>query len=263
MMKFPKLQFKFFTTLFFILFLFSFQLWGRSKLDTGLINTDKAIPSVLTSYLNSAGAVSNKFVNVSEVLFQSSLTLTSSSSGNVFCIGETVQITATALASVTTYNFLVNGEFQQNTASSTFTFTPVGTGNVTVTVIASLQNNSTLQDSIFLIQNAVQAGSIAGAAYICKGTIPNTLTSISPAIINGTAVSNTATTVYQWQSSLDGITWNDILNANSETYSPQAQNATINFRRKALNLLNGKLCSDVSNIVKITVLPDLLGGNID
>ena len=57
---------------------------------------DKAIPSVLTSYLNSAAAVSNKFVNVSEVLFQSSLTLTSSSSGNVFCIGETVQITATA-----------------------------------------------------------------------------------------------------------------------------------------------------------------------
>ena len=60
MMKFPKLQFKFFNALFFILFLFSFQLWGRSKLDTDLINMDKAIPSVLTSYLNSAGAVSKR-----------------------------------------------------------------------------------------------------------------------------------------------------------------------------------------------------------
>ena len=84
---------------------------------------------------------------------------------------------------------------------------------------------------------------------LCLGVSAATLTGSN---ING----GVGTPVYQWQQSINNISWTDIPGATGVNYSPGNLTKTTWFRRIA----NTSLCSgpvaNTSNVIKITVTPD-------
>lgn len=97
-----------------------------------------------------------------------------------------------------------------------------------ITVLPGLTNNTISAD-----QN------------ICIGTVAAALTGTTPSGGSGTYV-------YQWQSSLNGTAWSDVLGANSVSYTPPIPTATIYYRR---SVASGACTNNLSNQIKITVNP--------
>jgi len=96
-------------------------------------------------------------------------------------------------------------------------------------------------------------GSISADQAVCPGDIP--------AQLNGVAPSNGTSPTYQWQSSLDNITFGNILGATSLNYQPGAITATTYYRQlqNALGTCGGPL---FTNVVTITINPDIIVGTI-
>jgi hypothetical protein len=65
---------------------------------------------------------------------------------------------------------------------------------------------------------------------------------------------------YQWRTSPDSVTWNNVVGATDEHYQPSTLFLTTYFRRKTINQYCGEI---VTNAVKITVSPDLLPGTLN
>jgi len=64
-------------------------------------------------------------------------------------------------------------------------------------------------------------GSITGGGEVCFTDVPSLITSLILGTKDGVNEStSTATTFYQWQSSLDGVIWKNILGASIFDYSP-------------------------------------------
>ena len=100
---------------------------------------------------------------------------------------------------------------------------------------------------------ALVAGSIAADQTLCFGATPAALT--SPAGASG----GTGTFAYQWESSVDNVTWTAIPGATGATYAPGPLAATTYFRRR---VSSGPCASVASNVVIITVTPALTAGSI-
>ena len=101
---------------------------------------------------------------------------------------------------------------------------------------------------------ALVAGSIAADQALCAGTVPAPLTSV------GDASGGSGAIAYQWESSVDNVTWTAIGGATGPTYAPGALSATTYFRRRASA---GSACAPaISNVVTITVTPALAAGTI-
>lgn len=100
-----------------------------------------------------------------------------------------------------------------------------------------------------VIINDVNEGAIEGDRQICTGGSPEAFTEITPA-------SGTGTLTYQWQSSVDNISWTGISGATNPTYSSGPLTQTTYFRRRVTSSLNGVFCSAFSNFVTVTVVPD-------
>lgn len=98
----------------------------------------------------------------------------------------------------------------------------------------------------------VNPGTIWGKQTICYNTAP---TQIS----GDTATGGTGTYTYQWQSSTNGTTWNNIINASTLNYLPNVLTQTTYFRRKAIS---GTCESDWSNTITVTVMNILTAGTI-
>jgi gliding motility-associated-like protein len=76
--------------------------------------------------------------------------------------------------------------------------------------------------------------------------------SVDPPLINGTDVTmGVGNYVYQWQSSVDGITFTDIAGAVSKDHDPPTISTTTTYRR----IITSAVCNipSVSNLVKITI----------
>ena len=97
------------------------------------------------------------------------------------------------------------------------------------------------------------AGSVAADQTVCAGTAPAPLTSTAP------ATGGTGTFAYQWESSLDNVTWALISGATGPTLTPGPLTATTYFRRQ---VSSGGCTTAPSNTVTITVVPALLAGTI-
>ncbi|WP_435354540.1 hypothetical protein [Emticicia sp. SJ17W-69] len=82
----------------------------------------------------------------------------------------------------------------------------------------------------------------------CAGYNPGTISSVSL----GSGGKNPYT--YQWQSSTDGNSFNDILGANLATYDPSGLNQTTYYRRKVSDACGAEAFS--SNTHKISIVPD-------
>ena len=88
-------------------------------------------------------------------------------------------------------------------------------------------------------------GSIGSDQTICENTAPSALTSVTP--------SGDGSFSYRWFNSPDGISFNLIAGATSETYSPGSLAADTWYRREVTSTLSGKACTATTNIVSITV----------
>ncbi|WP_082120665.1 PKD domain-containing protein [Pedobacter sp. BMA] len=125
-----------------------------------------------------------------------------------------------------------------------------------LTIVASLSAyyrrlvNSTICTSV---SNSVQVNilptlsnnTISADQQICQGSAAAALTGSTPSGGNGTYN-------YQWQSSLDAVSWSDVLGATIINYTPPVPTSTIYYRR---NVSSGSCSGTTSNQVKLTVNP--------
>jgi len=100
---------------------------------------------------------------------------------------------------------------------------------------------------------ALVAGTIGADQTLCAGATPAALSSTTDASGGAGAVS------YQWESSTDNVTWAIIPNATGATYAPGVLPVTTYFRRQVTSASCGPV---VSNVVTLTVLPELVAGGI-
>ncbi|MBN1340446.1 MAG: hypothetical protein JXA03_14045 [Bacteroidales bacterium] len=97
--------------------------------------------------------------------------------------------------------------------------------------------------------NPTDGGTIADSQTICGGSVPDSLTSLSP------ATGYTGILEYKWQISTDNVNWTDIPGTNTEGYSHNAA-ITVDtwFRRLArVTCMFDWIGAAESNVVKISV----------
>ncbi|MBO0358122.1 gliding motility-associated C-terminal domain-containing protein [Hymenobacter sp. BT186] len=100
---------------------------------------------------------------------------------------------------------------------------------------------------------AVTPGSIGGNQTICAASVPAAFTSTAG------AGGGTGSCLYQWESSVDNITWNPIAGATAATYAPGPLTTTTHFRRQATSTA-GTCQAAVSNPVIVRVQAPLTVG---
>jgi hypothetical protein len=123
---------------------------------------------------------------------------------------------------------------------------------------ANAAMSNVLQVSVIDCANPPTGGTIAGEQTICSGVIPAEITSTTlPSDYAGTLE-------YQWQKSITNGTegFNDIINANSSTYTAGALTSTTWYRRMARVTCLEWTDAPVSNVVKITITPVSVGGTV-
>ncbi|MDA8924151.1 gliding motility-associated C-terminal domain-containing protein [Flavobacteriaceae bacterium] len=149
------------------------------------------------------------------------------------------------------FEFFVDGISIQG-PSLVSTLSHVFSTTSTATLIASVGGCSrSFELPIQLID--LTSGTITGGGEVCFADVPTTITSLVAGTKDGVELStSTVTTFYQWQSSLDGVVWNNILGAQSIDYTPPSLNQTTHFRRKLVATAGGKTCEAFSNQITNT-----------
>jgi hypothetical protein len=195
-------------------------------------------------------ATSNQIAMTVNPLLPVSITI--EASANPVCTETPVRFSATAVNGGTSpsYQWLVNG------------FSIAGATNVLFTHIVTAPD----QVSCRLTSNAVcPYGNPAFSNVITMGLIPDlqpgsiianqqVCMNTSPAVLTGTPPANGTSPTYQWQSSLDNNTFNNILGATTINYQPGAMTATTHYRmmQNSLGTCGGPL---PTNKVTIQVYP--------
>jgi PKD repeat protein len=109
-------------------------------------------------------------------------------------------------------------------------------------------NSTCISNSNSLLINVLPGltnNTISADQNICIGTVAAALTGTTPSGGSGTYV-------YQWQSSLNGTAWSDVLGANSISFTPPTPTVSIYYRR---SVVSGPCSNNLSNQIKITVNP--------
>ncbi|WP_251029973.1 MULTISPECIES: PKD domain-containing protein [unclassified Pedobacter] len=110
--------------------------------------------------------------------------------------------------------------------------------------------NSTICTSIsnslqIIVLPGLTNNTISADQNICIGAPAAALTGTTPSGGSGTYL-------YQWQSSLNGTAWSDVLGANSVSFTPPVPTVSIYYRR---SVASGPCSKNLSNQIKITVNP--------
>lgn len=180
----------------------------------------------------------------------------------------TNNITAPAAPICSGQNTTINGDvptggtgtyayqWQSSTDGNTWTNIPSAINeDLTITAIASgyfrrLVNSTSCPSFSNSVQLTVLPGltnnTISADQNICIGTAAAPLTGTTP---NG----GSGTYTYQWQSSLNGTDWSDVLGANSVNFTPPTPTASIYYRR---SVASGVCDNSLSNQIKITINPN-------
>lgn len=196
-------------------------------------------------------------------------TLSSSAVGDTFCTGDAVTFTASPI-DANNYRFYINGILKQG-PSALNTFLPAGALFNEDKIIVTLEkNDDTGTDLLTIFENKIED---PGRIYfkdesdgleektICYGSNLVNLESHRAASVNGILLALDDTR-YQWMSSSDNLSWAAIIGANQGNYTPPKLTATTFFRRDVINDLNGTVCRSQSNILRIEVEVELIGGTI-
>jgi gliding motility-associated-like protein len=171
-----------------------------------------------------------------------------------YCEGATTaQLSATATGgnTLTWYNNigLTGGTATAPTPSSS----SGGSSSYFVTQQNSYSCISNASSIIVNVTSAITSNSISNDQTICASSAAGTLLGTTPG-------GGTGSFSYQWESSSDGITWNNASGSSvSLNYSPGNLNSTTYFRRK---VSSGACFNNISNPVLITVQPGLTNTGI-
>ena len=117
-------------------------------------------------------------------------------------------------------------------------------------VTAGICTSSSSQSVLVVVNPVITANTIQQAQTICQGTAPSTLTGSTPA--GGTGVYT-----YQWESSVNNITWSGLPGETQQNISPGVISQTVYFRR----IVSSGACASTSVSVQITIL-QLVGNNL-
>lgn len=164
------------------------------------------------------------------------------------CVNTSATYSLPSLANGT-YTWTVPPGWQITSGTNTNIIT-VKPGNNGGIITASANNGCTKLDaqlSVNLLPPTV-AGSVSPDAVVCTGNNSSKLT-----------LQNNVGTVVKWIASSDGFNWQDLGNANNNTYT--AVNLTSTTQYKAL-VQNGSACKvDTSNGAVVKVFEKSVGGN--
>ena len=146
----------------------------------------------------------------------------------------------------------------QSTSISGTTYTCVvkwdnatGTGNIAFKGITGGTNWST---NVSISPPPLAAGSISGAQTLCYNGNPATITSTA----NASGGTGSYSYQWQWRYSITGSSWSTISGATGATYTPPAQTATKDFRRR----VTSGSATAYSNTVRVTIYGNLAPGTI-
>lgn len=178
--------------------------------------------------------------------------------GNDFstCVGSNVTLSATVTnvpnqsTNILNFSWNILGQGAiSNANSSNYNFTLANTTSVTYVVTVNFINAygcPDITDTIVISALQMLPGTIGGNLLICPGSDPPPFTNLTPA-------SGGSNITYQWQSSTNSTTWNDIVGETSLTYDPGViGNSIIYYRRIAtVTFSGGNSCQVPSNVVNL------------
>ena len=187
------------------------------------------------------------------------VTLLSNEANNTICEGATVTFTTTVTGATTpSYLFRRNGVAQAllPDTQSTMTVSNILDGEVITVEVFPLPGRSgcSTTETLTMFVNSFDATpnqiGIASAT-ICSGADPGLIYSSSIPVATGSVT-------YRWESKTPSSTlWSD-LGVNNPTYDPPVLANTTVFRRIVYSTLNTVQCESISNIVTITIDPNLV-----
>lgn len=237
---------------------------GGTSIGTGTTLTI-TVPTATTTYYGRWEATcSNSSCKSVTVVVYSDLTAGSIGSAQSICY-NTAPANLTQLTSPSGGSGTYTYQWQNSTDNSTWTDISGATSSTyspgALTSNSYFRRNVTSgscgtvsSNSVFIsVYNQFTPGTPTGTQSICYNTIPSML---NPGIWPEGGSSNYS---YQWQSSLDASTWNDIQGTNSPAYSPGAITSNTYFRRNVTDQVCGTLSSTP---VLVTVVEALSPGSI-
>ncbi|TRZ69813.1 MAG: HYR domain-containing protein, partial [Bacteroidetes bacterium] len=193
---------------------------------------------------------------LSVIITQPPLLTISASSNSPSCDGSTLNLSSTASGGIPNYTFSWTGPngFSSNLQNpSIANATSVNSG--LYMVVVTDENGCTATSSTTVVIRAAFLAPVASSNQtICYNTLPAALTATA-------ATGGTGSYTYQWQSSPDGLTWNNITGATALTYSPLALTFTTRYRILVTDAGIPSCGTAVSsNIVVITVQAEVIPG---
>ena len=217
-------------------------------LEDGLSNSSTI---TLESTRNGCVQTVSRFIEVFE-LSDADSNLTFDGGGTTFCGNNPLEFTASGTGSFT---FFVNDILYQAASSNPNFSIPNPSQNVTVTVLNELPTGCEKTSSVALTYENVVPGIIGIDKSLCVGAVPVPINAVLSATINGVPLVP-GNYVYQWQNSLDGTSYNNILSANSESYTVNTINQNTYYRRvvRKNSSSGGVQCEFFSN--EILLVPD-------
>jgi PKD repeat protein len=174
---------------------------------------------------------------------------------NIVCLNQTSQFTNTSSissGSIARYQW----NFDDNTTDTVTNPNKVYAAHGTYQVSLLAVSDSLCRDSITKaveVRPLISGNGVGSAQTICQGDVP------APLIPSGSLAGGTGIYTYQWQSSADSLTWQNLANGNNTNYvfGTPGLTQTAYYRR----IVNSGPCSNISNPIKITVIP-IIGNNL-
>ena len=166
------------------------------------------------------------------------------------CSGANVTLNAAvsgASGSVSyVWQLIGGGAVGSNNSNYSFTISSANDGAYVVTT--TVGTCMAVTDTVNINMYQGSPGAISGSLLLCPGANPPIFSSTSAASDVGAN-----SIVYQWQSSTNNITWNNINSANNESYdSGPIANTLIYFRRVAtFSYAGGNTCQAISNVITL------------
>ncbi len=160
--------------------------------------------------------------------------------GNLFTLTNSSSITSGTLNYLWKFSSIANDTSSQ--ANPTKQYSAGNTYQIKLIVTSNRGCKDSLTKQVIVNPN-IAGNKIKTPQSICAGAQPQKL------ISDSTIIGGNNTYSYQWQSSTDSISWNNVSGATSTDYQPNSLSVTTWYRR----IIASGDCADTSNKIKITV----------
>lgn len=134
--------------------------------------------------------------------------------------------------------------------SATNILNPVATpATTTIYTLSSMDtNNCTITDQVTVTVNAITPGTIAASQTVCAGS------GVSPVPFTETVAATAPGAItYQWQNSIDNVTFTDITSATGITYTPPTITGLMYYTRLVISTIGTMECRVPGNVVSVGI----------